>query len=56
MAITERTAAPAPENAPGRASRGTPWRGRIVWFVGLWAAGVAVVAGVAWLIRLAMGA
>lgn len=55
MATTERPAASAPERVAVRPSRGTPWRGRILWFVALWAAGVAVVAGVAWLIRLAMG-
>lgn len=55
MAITERSAAAA-EGTSGRPTRRAPWRGRILWFVGLWAAGVAVVAGVAWLIRLAMGA
>jgi hypothetical protein len=32
------------------AAPGPLWR-RLVWFVGLWAAGVAAVGSVAWLIR-----
>ncbi len=31
---------------------GPPLRRRLLWFVGLWAAGVASVGAVAWLIRL----
>lgn len=29
--------------------------GRLLWFVALWGAGVAAVAAVGWLIRLAIG-
>lgn len=29
-----------------------PLRSRLLWFVGLWAAGVAAVGSVAWLIRM----
>lgn len=28
---------------------------RLVWFVGLWAAGVATLGVIAWMIRLALG-
>jgi hypothetical protein len=31
-----------------------PLRYRLAWFVILWAAGVAAVAGIAWLIRLVL--
>jgi hypothetical protein len=31
----------------------TPWR-RILWFVLLWAAGVVVIAGLAWVLRSVM--
>jgi len=30
----------------------TTWRVRLLWFVGLWGAGVLTTAAVAWLLRL----
>lgn len=48
MAITEA--------GPVDKAKARLWRGRILAFVGLWIAGVVTVAGVAWLIRWAIGA
>lgn len=33
---------------------GRKWAARVGWFVLLWCAGVAALAGVAWLIRMAL--
>jgi hypothetical protein len=41
------------DRRPGRDRRGRPQR--VAWFVGLWLAGVATLAGVAGLIRWMLG-